>query len=165
MLLSAPLYRSVVYCLYTVPPLHKWSGRQPPWLAERKVRQREAQPITGIPLRGVCNVFRIEQIIIKVTGVWGLLLLLLLLLLVGWDKSTRYWGHFWPNVQAPDDRWGWLWSNWWNEGSWTKRNAVGCRCSAWSITRQTPLLILTGISKNLKNRHFSNSQFQVQESA
>jgi hypothetical protein len=22
---------------------------------------------------------------------------------------------FWPIVQAPDDRWGWLWSNWWNE--------------------------------------------------
>jgi hypothetical protein len=33
---------------------------------------------------------------------------------VGWD-STRYCGHFWPIVQAPDDRWVWLWSNWWNE--------------------------------------------------
>jgi hypothetical protein len=35
----------------------------------------------------------------------------------GWRdfKSTRDCGHFWPIVQAPDDRWGWLWSNWWNE--------------------------------------------------
>jgi hypothetical protein len=24
-------------------------------------------------------------------------------------------GQFWPIVPAPDDRWGWLWSNWWNE--------------------------------------------------
>jgi hypothetical protein len=29
----------------------------------------------------------------------------------GGTKSTRYCGHFWPIVQAPDDRWGWLWSN------------------------------------------------------
>jgi hypothetical protein len=33
----------------------------------------------------------------------------------GGTKSTRYCGHFWPIVQAPDDRWGWLWSSWWNE--------------------------------------------------
>jgi hypothetical protein len=33
----------------------------------------------------------------------------------GGTKSTRYCDHFWPILQAPDDRWGWLWSNWWNE--------------------------------------------------
>jgi hypothetical protein len=33
----------------------------------------------------------------------------------GVTKSTRYCGHFWLIVPAPDDRWGWLWSNWWNE--------------------------------------------------
>jgi hypothetical protein len=33
----------------------------------------------------------------------------------GGTTSTWYCGHFWPIVQAPDDRWGWLWSNWWNE--------------------------------------------------
>jgi hypothetical protein len=37
------------------------------------------------------------------------------LFLWGGTKSTRYCGHFWSIVQAPDDRWGWLWSNWWNE--------------------------------------------------
>jgi hypothetical protein len=29
------------------------------------------------------------------------------LFLWGGTKSTRYCGHFWPIVQAPDDRWGW----------------------------------------------------------
>jgi hypothetical protein len=33
----------------------------------------------------------------------------------GGTESTRYCGHFWPIVKAPDDRWGWLLSNWWNE--------------------------------------------------
>jgi hypothetical protein len=26
----------------------------------------------------------------------------------------------WPTVPEPDDRWGWLWSNWWNE-DWQER--------------------------------------------
>jgi hypothetical protein len=30
-------------------------------------------------------------------------------------KSAWYCGHFWPIVQAPGDRRGWLWRNWWNE--------------------------------------------------
>jgi hypothetical protein len=32
---------------------------------------------------------------------------------VGWDFG--YCGHYWPTVPAPDDRWWWLWRNWWNE--------------------------------------------------
>jgi hypothetical protein len=31
----------------------------------------------------------------------------------GVGLSPLYCGHFWPIVPAPDDRWGWLWSNWW----------------------------------------------------
>jgi hypothetical protein len=34
-------------------------------------------------------------------------------LFVRWD--FEYCGHYWPIVPAPDDRWGWLWRNWWNE--------------------------------------------------
>jgi hypothetical protein len=30
-------------------------------------------------------------------------------------ESTWYCGHYWPIVPVPDDRWWWLWSNWWNE--------------------------------------------------
>jgi hypothetical protein len=33
----------------------------------------------------------------------------------GVGLSPLYCGHFCPIVPAPDDRWGWLWSNWWNE--------------------------------------------------
>jgi hypothetical protein len=33
----------------------------------------------------------------------------------GVGLSPWYYGHFWPIVPAPDDRWGWLWSNWRNE--------------------------------------------------
>jgi hypothetical protein len=42
-------------------------------------------------------------------------LFLLLLFLVGWTESTWYCGQYCPIVPAPDDRWWWLWSNWWNE--------------------------------------------------
>jgi hypothetical protein len=28
---------------------------------------------------------------------------------------SGYCGHYWPIVSAPDDRWCWLWRNWWNE--------------------------------------------------
>jgi hypothetical protein len=31
-----------------------------------------------------------------------------------------YCGHFLSIVPAPDDRWGWLWSNWWNE-DWQRK--------------------------------------------
>jgi hypothetical protein len=33
----------------------------------------------------------------------------------GVGLSPLYCGHFWPILPAPDHRWGWLWSNWWNE--------------------------------------------------
>jgi hypothetical protein len=36
------------------------------------------------------------------------------LFLVGWNWVSWYCGHYWPIVPAPDDRWWWLWRNWWN---------------------------------------------------
>jgi hypothetical protein len=33
----------------------------------------------------------------------------------GLGLSPLYCDHSWPIVPTPDDRWGWLWSNWWNE--------------------------------------------------
>jgi hypothetical protein len=33
----------------------------------------------------------------------------------GVGLSPLYCSHFWPIVPAPDDRWEWLWSSWWNE--------------------------------------------------
>jgi hypothetical protein len=42
-------------------------------------------------------------------------ILFFLLFLVGWDWVSWYCGHYWPIVPAPDNRWWWLWRNWWNE--------------------------------------------------
>jgi hypothetical protein len=43
------------------------------------------------------------------------LIIIIIFIASGVGLSPLYCGHFWPIVQAPDDRWGWLWSNWWNE--------------------------------------------------
>jgi hypothetical protein len=59
----------------------------------------------------------------------------------GVGLSPLYCGHFWPVVPAPDDRWGWLSSNWWNE-DWQGKPAPAPRCppqipldQAWDRTR------------------------------
>jgi hypothetical protein len=49
-----------------------------------------------------------------------------------------YCGHFWPIIQAPDDR-GWLWSNWWNE-DWQgqpKYSEKTCPSATLSTTNPT----------------------------
>jgi hypothetical protein len=59
------------------------------------------------------------------------------LFLWGGTKSTRYCDHFWHIVQTPDDRWGWLRSNWWNE-DWQgkpKYSEKTCPSKTWSTTR------------------------------
>jgi hypothetical protein len=91
----------------------------------------------------------------------------------GWGETESSWyvGHCWPIVPAPDDRWWWLWSSWWNEDwqgkpkysektcpsvplcppqiphdlTWdrTRAAAVGSqRLTAWAMAR--PLWILGG---------------------
>jgi hypothetical protein len=62
----------------------------------------------------------------------------------GYSLASRstcplYCGHFWPIVPAPDDRWGWLWSNWWNE-DWqgkTKYSEKTCPSATLSTTNPT----------------------------
>jgi hypothetical protein len=54
-------------------------------------------------------------------------------LLVGW-----YCGHFWPIVQAPDDRWGWLWSNWWNEDWQGKPKYSEKTCCSATLSTTNP---------------------------
>jgi hypothetical protein len=49
-------------------------------------------------------------------GIHGLLQgLLFLLFLVGWDWVHMVLRPILAYVPAPDDRWWWLWSNWWNK--------------------------------------------------
>jgi hypothetical protein len=56
-------------------------------------------------------------------------------LLAGWDFG--YCGHYWPIIPALDDRWGWLWRNWWNE-DWQgkpKYSEETCRSATLSTTK------------------------------
>jgi hypothetical protein len=68
--------------------------------------------------------------------------LALLFIASGVGLSPSYCGHYWPIVPAPDDRWAWLWSNWWNEipldqtRDRTRAAAVGShRLTAWAMAR------------------------------
>jgi hypothetical protein len=57
----------------------------------------------------------------------------------GVGLSPLYCGHFWPIVPAPEDRGGWLWSNWWNE-DWQgkpKYSEKTCHSATWSTTNPT----------------------------
>jgi hypothetical protein len=59
----------------------------------------------------------------------------------GWGEteSTRYVGHCWPIVPAPDDMWWWLWSSWWNE-DWQgkpKYSEKTCPSATFSTTNPT----------------------------
>jgi hypothetical protein len=56
----------------------------------------------------------------------------------GGTKSTRYCGHLWPIVQAPDDRWGWLWSNWWNEDWQGKPKYSEKTCPSATLSTTNP---------------------------
>jgi hypothetical protein len=56
----------------------------------------------------------------------------------GGTKSTRYCSHFWPIVQAPDDRWGWLWSNWWNEDCKGKPKYSEKTCPSATLSTTNP---------------------------
>jgi hypothetical protein len=56
----------------------------------------------------------------------------------GETESTRYVGHYWPIVPAPDDWWWWLWSDWWN--NWQgkpKYSEKTCLSTTLSTTNPT----------------------------
>jgi hypothetical protein len=56
----------------------------------------------------------------------------------GVGLSPLYCGHFWPTVPAPDDRWGWLWSNWWNEDWQGKPKYSEKTCSSATLSTTNP---------------------------
>jgi hypothetical protein len=62
-----------------------------------------------------------------------------LLFLVGWDWVSWYRGRYWPIVPAPDDKWWWLWRNWWKK-DWqgkTKYSEKTCPSATLSTTDPT----------------------------
>jgi hypothetical protein len=52
--------------------------------------------------------------------------------------SPFYRGHFWPIVPAPDDRWVWLWSNWWNEDWQGKPKYSEKTCPSATLSTTNP---------------------------
>jgi hypothetical protein len=58
----------------------------------------------------------------------------------GWGEteSTWYVGHCWPIVPAPDDRWWWLWSSWWNEGWQGKPKYSEKTCPSATLSTTNP---------------------------
>jgi hypothetical protein len=62
----------------------------------------------------------------------------------GVGLSPLYYGHFWPIVPAPDDRWGWLWSNWWNENWQGKPKYSEKTCPSATLSATNPTLPYPG---------------------
>jgi hypothetical protein len=56
----------------------------------------------------------------------------------GVGLSPLYRGHFWPIVPAPDDRWGWLWSNWWNKDWQGKPKYSEKTCPSTTLSTTNP---------------------------
>jgi hypothetical protein len=57
---------------------------------------------------------------------------------VGWDSSTWYCCHYWTIVQATDDRWWWLWGNWWNEDWQGKPKYSEKTCPSANLSTTNP---------------------------
>jgi hypothetical protein len=55
---------------------------------------------------------------------------------VRWDFG--YCGHNWHIVPAPDDRWGWLWRNWWNEDWQGKLKYSEKTCPSATLSTTNP---------------------------
>jgi hypothetical protein len=49
-----------------------------------------------------------------------------------------YCGHFWPIVPTPDNRWGWLWNNWWNEDWQRKPKYSEKTCPSATLSTTNP---------------------------
>jgi hypothetical protein len=56
----------------------------------------------------------------------------------GVGLSPLYCGHFWPIIPAPDDWWGWLWSNWWNEDWQRKPKYSEKTCPSATLSTTNP---------------------------
>jgi hypothetical protein len=73
------------------------------------------------------------------TLLWVLLrsVIFLLLLLVGWDLHHQVLRPLLAYCTAPNDRWWWLWSNWWNWQGKPKYSEKTCPIATLSTTNPT----------------------------
>jgi hypothetical protein len=66
------------------------------------------------------------------------------LFLVWWDWVSWYCAHYWPIVPAPDDRWWWLWRNWWNEDWQGKLKYSEKTCPSATLSTTNPIWLDPG---------------------
>jgi hypothetical protein len=62
---------------------------------------------------------------------------------VRWDFG--YYGHYWPIVPAPDDRWGWLWRNLWNTDWQGKSKYSEKTCPSTTLSTTNPTWLDPGL--------------------
>jgi hypothetical protein len=58
----------------------------------------------------------------------------------------RFCGHYWPIVPAPDDRWWWLWRNWWNEYWQVKPKYSENTCPSATLSTTNPTWLDPGLN-------------------
>jgi hypothetical protein len=56
----------------------------------------------------------------------------------GVGLSPLHCGHFWPIVPTLDHRWGWFWSNWWNEDWQWKPKYSEKTCPSATLSTANP---------------------------
>jgi hypothetical protein len=79
---------------------------------------------------------------------------------VRWDLG--YCCHYWPNVPAPDDRWGWLWRNWWNEDWQGKPKYSEKTCPSTTLSTTIPTWLDPGLNPGRRGSKTKKSPYTFQ---
>jgi hypothetical protein len=69
---------------------------------------------------------------------WNIYLCILNFFFVGWDLRHQVLRPLLAYCTAPDDRWGWLWSNWWNVDWQGKPKYSEKTCSSATLSTTNP---------------------------
>jgi hypothetical protein len=69
----------------------------------------------------------------------------------GMRLSPCYAGHCWPIAPAPDDRWWWLWSGWWNEDWQGKPKYSEKTCPSVTLSTTNPTWPDLGSNSGLRS--------------
>jgi hypothetical protein len=83
----------------------------------------------------------------------------LFLFVVGWDWVFWYCGHYWSIVPAPDDRWWWLWRNWWNVDWQGKPKYSDKTCPSATLSTTNPTWLEPGLNPGRRGRKPGTNTF------
>jgi hypothetical protein len=97
-----------------------------------------------IEVRNICvyfmcgDIFTLCYLLLQLSPAFVSLPKPLIFFASGVGLSPLYCGHFWPIVPAPDNRWGWLWSNWWNKDWQGKPKYLEKTCPSAILSTTNP---------------------------